>query len=108
MVEHQRAQHEVIWSAAALKTLRKLDQATQQRILKAAQLLGSNPHPPTAKRLSGVEAKAGTVVGARAQSAANIFRIRVGDWRVLYLVSSGELTVLVIKVGHRSKVYRNL
>ena len=33
-------------------------------------------------------------------------RIRVGDWRIIYFVRHDELVVLVIKIGHRSDVYR--
>lgn len=87
---------EVVWSQAALKTLRKLDKPTRERIVKAAQLLGQNPHPPAAKQLEGT---IGTVA---------TFRIRTGDWRLLYAVRDRELTVLIVKVGHRREVYRRL
>ena len=102
MNDHPRdrpsAQYEVVWSESALKTLQKLDKPTQERIAKAAWLLSNNPHPPAAKRLTGTGAG----------STHSTFRIRVGDWRVLYLVRDRELIVLIVKVGHRSKVYRNL
>lgn len=71
--------------------MRKLDRPTRERIAKAAQLLGSNPHPPAAKHLTGTE---GT------------FRIHTGDWRLLYTVRDRELIVLIVKVGHRGEIYR--
>lgn len=83
-----------MWSQAALKTMRKLDRPTRERIAKAAQLLSINPHPPAAKRLVGTAGAAAT------------FRIRTDDWRLLYAVRDRELIVLIVKVGHRSEVYR--
>lgn len=79
--------------------MRKLDKPTRDRIMKAAQLLEVNPHPPVAKRLTGTGNPADT---------PSIFRIRTGDWRLLYTVHNHELTVLVVKVGHRSQIYRKL
>jgi len=84
---------EVEWSETALTALRKVDKSNRERIVKAAQLLSNNSHPPAAKQLAGT-------VGT--------FRIRTGDWRVLYAVRDRELIVLVVKVGHRSDVYRGL
>jgi len=82
-----------VWSETALKALRKLDRPNRERIVKAAQLLSSNPHPPAAKHLTGT-------VGT--------FRIRTGAWRLLYTVRDRELIVLIVKVGHRSDVYRDV
>ena len=82
---------EVVWSQAALKALQKLDKPNRERIFKAAQLLSSNPHPPAAKRVTG---------------ESSIFRIRTGDWRLLYAVQDRELIVLIVKVGHRSEIYK--
>ncbi len=79
-----------------MKALRKLDKPNRERIAKVAQLLRINPHPPTAKHLIGTE---------------GIFRIRTGDWRLLYTVCERELIVLIVlivKVGHRSDVYRGV
>jgi len=73
--------------------MRKLDKPTRERIAKAAQLLGGNPHPPAAKHLTGTD---------------RTFRVRTGDWRLLYTVQDRELIVLILKVGHRSDVYRGL
>lgn len=89
-------QFEVTWSQAALKTLRKLDNPTRERLVKAAQLLSGNPHPPAAKRLTGTS------------STASTFRIRTGDWRLLYTVQDRKLIVLIVKVGHRGEVYRSI
>lgn len=77
----------------AAKELRKLDAPVRVRIIGALQLLGNNPHPPTAKALSG---------------HAGYFRVRVGDYRIVYTVENERLLVLVLSLGHRGDIYRNL
>ena len=56
----------------------------------AIDALAGDPHPPQSKRLTG-----------RAD-----YRLRVGDYRLLYTVDGGELTILVIDIGHRRDIYR--
>jgi len=51
--------------------------------------LAEEPRPASAKKLSGVE----------------LWRIRVGDYRVIYALDDGKLTVLVVRLGHRREVY---
>jgi mRNA interferase RelE/StbE len=52
--------------------------------------LSENPHPYRYKKLKGSE----------------FYRIRIGDYRVIYEINIDELLVLVVRVGHRRKVYR--
>jgi mRNA interferase RelE/StbE len=52
--------------------------------------LGANPRPPGCKKLTGV----------------NAWRIRAGDWRVIYQIHDSRLIVLVIRVGHRREIYK--
>lgn len=56
----------------------------------AIELLGDEPHPPAAKPLSGRSA----------------WRVRVGDYRVIYEIHDDVLTVYVVALGHRREVYR--
>ena len=77
----------------AAKELRKVPPNVRVRIATALYLLGTNPHPPTAKTLSG---------------RAGYFRVRVGDYRVVYTIENERLLVLVLTVGHRGDVYQNL
>ena len=74
----------------AAKAIRKLDAKVRARLLDAIGKLAANPRPPGVKKLQGVEA----------------YRIRVGDYRVIYSVADGELLVLVFKAGHRREVYK--
>ena len=59
----------------------------------AIAALRGDPRPPGAEKLSDVE---------------NIYRVRVGDHRAVYQVRDRALAVLVLKVGHRREVYRDL
>jgi len=76
---------------SAEKQLRALDRVDQQRLAKAMLALAEDPRPRGAKKLSGYE---------------DVFRIRVGRYRVLYSVARKRLVILVLKIGHRGDVYR--
>lgn len=53
--------------------------------------LEANPRPPGAKKLRG---------------ESDLWRVRVGDYRILYSIEEARLVVLVVKIGHRREVYR--
>lgn len=72
------------------KDFKSIDNATQIRIVKAIQKLAISPRPVGAKKLVGRE----------------YYRIRVGDYRVIYDIQDQKLIILVIKIAHRSKVYK--
>lgn len=78
---------------AAAKQLSKLDRPAQRRIQAAINVLADNPRPPGTKVLTDRE---------------GMLRVRTGNYRVVYQVSDVELLVLVVKIGHRSNVYRRL
>lgn len=73
----------------AQKVIAKLPQQMQRRILSAIDALAAEPRPVGSKKLVGQET----------------WRIRVSDYRVVYTIKDAELLVVVVKVGHRSKVY---
>ncbi|MBM3720981.1 MAG: type II toxin-antitoxin system RelE/ParE family toxin [Actinobacteria bacterium] len=74
----------------ARKQLRDLDTASRARVLGAIELLRTDPVPPNARRLKG----------------RSDYRIRVGDYRLIYKFNAGKLIILVIAIGHRRDVYR--
>lgn len=80
-------------SKRAAKELRKLDRPVQARIVAALALLREEPRPSTAKVLVG---------------QAGYLRVRVGDYRIIYTVNEGKLFVLVLTLGHRGTIYRNM
>jgi mRNA interferase RelE/StbE len=75
----------------ALKVLATLPRREQQRIRAAIDLLSDGPRPPGCLALSG---------------EAHAYRVRVGDYRIVYEVFDDRLIVQVIRVGHRRDVYR--
>ena len=74
----------------AQKQLAKIDRAQQQRIIDAVRLLADNPRPAGCKKLTGRLA----------------WRIRIGVYRVIYVIHDGRLLVLVVTIGNRKDVYR--
>jgi mRNA interferase RelE/StbE len=82
--------YEIVIQDTANKVLRKLDKPVRERVAAAIEALADDPRP------AGIKA----IVG---ESGA--FRIRVGDYRVLYEIEDDRLVVMVVKIGHRSTVY---
>ena len=87
------AGYRIAFTPAALRQLASLDPPTRRRVARRIEALGIDPRPVGAEMLKGGEGES---------------RIRVGDWRVIYVVRHHELLVLVIKIGHRSDLYRVL
>ncbi len=75
---------------AAERQLRKLDAPARRRVQAAIDLLAENPRPPKAIQLLG---------------GAGEYRVRTGDYRIIYEIEDDQLVVLVLKVGHRRDVY---
>jgi mRNA interferase RelE/StbE len=77
---------------AAARQLRKLDPQARRRIQAAVELLGANPRPPGANKPVGGEGE---------------WRVRTGEYRIIYEIQDQVLLVLVLAVGHRGGVYRD-
>jgi len=82
--------YEVRLSKRANRELALLEQSTRSRVVARLEELGDDPFPRGAIKLQGRE---------------GVYRIRVGDYRVLYEVFRKEGLVLVDKIDHRSGVY---
>lgn len=80
----------VEFETRARKELLDLPKEAAQRLAPVFDDLQAAPRPPGAKKLIGVDA----------------YRIRKGDYRILYTVSDGDRLVRVYRVGHRRDVYR--
>lgn len=74
----------------AVRAIRKLPPEAKRRVQAVIELLADNPRPPAAKKLT-----------ARPE-----WRVRTGDYRVLYRIEDEILTVIVVSAGHRSEIYR--
>ena len=84
--------YEVELSKAAARQIRKLDRQIQIRILNRLDNLKDDPRPAGAIQLQG--------------TTEVLYRIREGAFRVIYIVEDKKLLVLVLRVAHRSEVYR--
>ncbi len=78
-------------SRTAEKQLKKLNRDDQRRVVKAIVALADDPHAQGSRKLAGYD---------------DVFRIRVGQYRVLYSVSGKKLVIIILKIGHRKDVYR--
>lgn len=84
--------YRVLLRPPAQKFLRKLrDKTLAARLVEAMRGLANDPRPPGCDKLAGLEA---------------LYRIRVGQYRVVYQIQDQMLLVLVVKIGHRREVYR--
>ncbi len=85
--------YEVRLKPSAERAFRKLPAEIRSRIGSRLDSLASSPRPSGCEKLGGVD---------------NLYRVRVGDYRIVYQVSDEVLLVLVVTIGHRGDVYRRL
>nr|WP_324257269.1 type II toxin-antitoxin system RelE/ParE family toxin [Cellvibrio fontiphilus] len=85
------ANYKITFKSSVTKDLRAIPSADIQRILSHIDELAENPRAEGCIKLSGNE----------------LYRVRQGNYRIVYEIRDGELIVVVIKVGHRSSVYSN-
>ena len=83
--------HRIELRPAAVQALNKLEQVDAQRIRGAIALLAADPRPPGSRRLAGRPA----------------YRVRSGDYRIIYTIEDTALVVIVVALGHRKNVYGN-
>ena len=77
-------------SKQARKQLRDIPRKDRLRISGAIELLGDNPIPPKALKLTNRDG----------------YRLRVGDYRIIYIFNSNRLIILIINIAHRSAAYQ--
>ena len=84
---------EIRFSPRAKRELAQLPKRDMNRVDNRIQALQEEPHPANCQKLSGFE---------------NLYRIRAGDYRIIYQIIDDEIVVVVIRIGHRKDVYRLL
>jgi mRNA interferase RelE/StbE len=84
--------YKVYYSVQAAKTLAKIPRSLADFIVKKIAVLAADPlsRNPQVKKLSGTEG----------------YRLRVGDWRVVYIIKQQQLVISVIKIAPRGEVYK--
>lgn len=84
--------YRVEFSRGARKQFRKLPTYVQERVKSKINELATEPRPNRVKKLQGED---------------NLYRIRVGDYRIVYEIKDNILLIVIIRVKHRSEVYKN-
>lgn len=77
----------------AEREFKSLDGSVRGRIKQRIDSLAKNPYPSGIKKIEGEE---------------ELYRLRVGDYRILYQVKEKTLLVLIVRIGHRREVYRRI
>jgi mRNA interferase RelE/StbE len=81
----------IFFQPAARRELNALERSAQRRVVAAIERLADNPRPAGCSKLSGFR---------------DVWRIRIGDFRVLYRVQDKQLIIEIIRIGNRRDVYR--
>ena len=86
------ADYKVLIKPSAVKEVEAVPAKDRERVVRKIRSLSEDPRPRGSEKLSGEDK----------------YRVRQGRYRVVYSVSDDDRTVLVVKVGHRREVYRQL
>lgn len=85
------ASYQIEIKSSASRELEKLDRQMVARVVDAIQGLADNPYPQGVRKLAGFD---------------RTYRVRVGDYRVLYTIHEKKLVIEIIRIAHRKDVYR--
>ena len=85
------ARYKIEISQSAERQLKKLGRDDQHRVAKAMLSLTDDAYPQGSRKLTGYD---------------DVFRIRAGQFRILYSVSGRKLIIIILKIGQRKDVYR--
>ena len=83
--------YKIIVAESAADFIRAQTKKIQRQLYNKIKNLGNNPYPPNCVKLKGQE---------------DLYRIRSGDYRIIYMVKSKEVTILVLRIAHRRQVYK--
>ena len=83
--------YKIQWKPSAVKELKRLDRQVVPRIIKAIESLSSNLFPKGVRKLF---------------SSEHSYRIRIGDYRVIYSVFESHLVIEIVRIRHRKDIYR--
>ncbi|MEW6893433.1 type II toxin-antitoxin system RelE family toxin [Trueperella pyogenes] len=82
--------YHVEFTSAAARQVKKLSRPTRERVLSAVEALAANPRPQGSRKLVGEQ---------------RAWRIRIGEYRIIYEIFDDSLTVTVVRAAHRREVY---
>ncbi len=84
--------YKIEWKQSAIKELRKFDKSAISKIIEAVENLSTNPYPAGSRKL---------------RAAEYTYRLRIGQYRIIYSIHSAMLIVEIIRIGHRKNIYKN-
>jgi len=84
------AKYRIELAPAARRQFKKLPKDIKKKIAKAIDKLETDPYPDGVKKLTNED---------------DLYRVRVGDYRIVYHISNKELLILIVRVRHRKDVY---
>lgn len=82
--------YKIVIKQSVANDLRPIPNKDVKRILQRIEQLAQNPRPPGSQKLSGEEK----------------YRVRQGDYRILYKIEDEIVTVFIVKIGHRRDIYQ--
>jgi len=85
--------YKILWKKSTERDIRKIDPQQIFRIIEAVESLAQDPYPPQCHKLRGAE---------------KLYRIRIGDYRVIYQVNTEEKTIIIYYIRHRREAYKGL
>ncbi len=83
--------YRIDWKPSALKELKKIDRQFIPRVVQTVEGLAANPFPAGVRKIQGGE---------------HSYRIRIGDYRIIYQIFKAKLIIEIIRVRHRKEAYR--
>ncbi len=85
--------YRIEFAPKAERDFKALDKPIQSRLARRINSLAENPFPQGIRKLAGED---------------TLYRLRVGDYRIIYQVQGKRLVILIVGIGHRADVYRGL
>jgi len=85
-------EYKIFFKKSVEKDFKKIPKKYLLKILEKIEDLKDNPRPDGSEKLTGYE----------------LYRIRQGIYRIVYSIQDNELTIWVVKVGHRKEIYKNI
>jgi mRNA interferase RelE/StbE len=83
--------YKILWKKSAEKDLKNIPHKLINRIIKVIESLSKNPLPPRVRKITG---------------SVNLYRLRIGDYRIIYEVNSNIKNVMIIYIRNRKDVYK--
>lgn len=88
-----KTKYRIEFNKRYLKDLEKIPSRSQKQIQSEIAALALDPRPNGCKKLQGSD-------------SVSLYRIRCGDYRIVYTINDSVLLILIIEVGHRREIYR--